>query len=181
MEEGRDERCVTVYCSSATVDSVYHEAAQALGQFIAERGWTLVYGGNYSGVMASLGDGARSADGRIVGVSPALFGDLIDQNVSRFIAADDMRHRKATMEQLGDAFVILPGGIGTMEEFFEILVGRQLKVHDKPIVLLNTNGFYDPLVAWLRTGTQAGFVRGITWEQLLVASTPDEALDLIDG
>jgi uncharacterized protein (TIGR00730 family) len=141
MEDGRSETCITVFCSSATVEAVYHEAAHELGAFIARRGMTLVYGGNHSGVMASLGDGARSAHGRIVGVSPKLFGDLIDRKVSRFIEATDMRHRKATMEQLGDAFVILPGGIGTMEEFFEILVGRQLKQHDKPIVLLNTNGF----------------------------------------
>ena len=172
---------VTCYCSSCTVDRPYHDAAGELGLAIGSRGWTLVYGGNHCGLMGDLADAVRQTGGRVVGVSPPLFGDVDDKLADEFVIADDMRHRKAEMERRGDAFVVLPGGIGTLEEFFEILVGRHLAVHDKPVLLVNVNGFYDPLIRWLRDGTRTGFVRPAVWDQLEVLPTVTAALERLDA
>ncbi len=173
---------VTVYASSATgVAKHFFEAAEALGRGIGGRGWTLVYGGNACGPMGRLADGARAAGGRVVGISPAFFGDLIDRQCDKLIQPANMRDRKAAMEEHGDALLTLPGGVGTLEEFFEATVGRQLAQHDKPIVLVNVAGYYDPLLDWLRRGTDEGFVRASLWEQLDVADTVDDALAKLDA
>ncbi len=179
MKDHTNTSAVTVFCGSGRVDPIYHEAARALGDAIGRRGMTLVYGGNHTGLMADVSDAARDAGGRVVGVSPPLFGDLNDGKCDEFIVSGNMRDRKAEMERRGDAFVILPGGIGTLEEFFEILVGRQLRVHGKPVILLNIAGFYDPLLAWLRQATELGFIRAVTWDELQIAASAEEALDLI--
>ncbi len=152
------------------MDQAFHDAAARLGHEIGTRSWTLIYGGNYCGLMADVADGVRNGGGRVVGISPPFFGDVDDKLADEFVVATDMRHRKAEMERRGDAFVILPGGIGTLEEFFEILVGRHLAVHDKPVLLVNINGFYDPLIAWLRQSTDTGFVRPAVWDQLEVVA-----------
>ncbi|MEM7808711.1 MAG: TIGR00730 family Rossman fold protein [Planctomycetota bacterium] len=179
MTNEPDAFCVTVFCGSGNVDPSFHEAARELGEGIGNAGMTLVYGGNYTGLMADVSDGVRNTGGRVVGISPPLFGDLNDTKCDEFVIATDMRHRKAEMEQRGDAFVILPGGIGTLEEFFEILVGRQLHVHAKPVILLDINGFYRPLIDWMKHATTLGFVRQVTWEELQIATSADEALQLL--
>src|SRR5688500_9795335 len=143
-------RAVTVYCSSSNhVPGVYLDAAAELGHAIASHGWTLVYGGNAVGCMGKLADAARAAGGRVVGVTPQLLVDygIADRNCHELIVSATMRERKALLEQRGDAFVALPGGLGTFEEVFEILVGRTLGYHAKPVVLLNVAGYYAPLLA----------------------------------
>ena len=171
---------VTAFASSCRgVAAVHFDAARDFGAAVAREGWALVYGGNTPGPMGAMADACRAGGGRVVGVSPALFGDLNDRQCDEFVVADDMRHRKAEMERRGDAFVTLPGGIGTMEEFFEILVGRHLRQHDKPVILLDVAGYYRPLIEWLRRGTDAGFVRPGVWEQLHVAEGVDAAIDVL--
>ena len=172
---------VTVFLSSGQVARVHFDAAAAVGRGIGRRGWTLVYGGNNTGPMGALADGAREAGGRVVGISPKLFGDCMDANCDEFLLADDMRHRKAEMEQRGDAFVVLPGGLGTLEEFFEILVGRFLKLHAKPIVLVNIDGYFDPLLEFVLRGIDAGFVREAAWSLVKVVETAEAALVSLEG
>jgi uncharacterized protein (TIGR00730 family) len=172
-------RSVTVYCSSSRrVPAVYTQAAHELGQAIAAAGWTLVYGGNDTGCMGVLARSARSAGGKVVGVSPRLFLDkgVIDNACDELIITDDMRQRKEAMEKAGDAFIALPGGIGTFEELFEILVGKQLKYHNKPIVILNVENYFAPFVELLEHGRQLGFVRDGTLQQMCIAATVADAI-----
>lgn len=155
-------RSVTVYCSSSNhVSPLYFHAASELGTAIAKHNWTLVYGGNAVGCMGALADAARAANGRVVGITPRALVDkgIADEKCDELIITDSMRQRKHLLEQRGDAFCVLPGGVGTFEEFFEILVGRQLGYHNKPIVLLNINGYYAPLLAMLEHGLNERFLR----------------------
>lgn len=172
-----DQFAVTVFLSSCDVDDVYFDAARAMGEGVASRGWTLVYGGNNTGPMGALADGARQAGGKVVGISPKLFGDCMDGNCDEFFLADDMRHRKSELEKRGNAFVILPGGLGTLEEFFEILVGRHLGLHDKPVILVNVAGFFDTLVAMVERWIDEGFVRPNAWAECDVVDSVEAALE----
>ena len=136
-------RRVTVFCSSSgDIEPVYLEAAAELGAAIAREGWELVYGGNNLGAMGALADGCRAAGGCVIGVTPQLFVDkgYIDKACRELIVTPDMRSRKARMEELGDAFVAMPGGFGTLEELSEMLVGRLLKYHAKPVDSLQRGG-----------------------------------------
>jgi len=165
-------RSVTVYCSSSSaVAAEYHSAARELGAAIAQEGWGLVYGGNFVGLMAAVAQGARDAGGRVTGITPQLMHDkgLSDANADELIVTNDMRDRKALLEKRGDAFVALPGGLGTFEEVFETLVGRQLGYHNKPIVLLNVADYYRPLLAMLEHGITQKFVKTAARELLFVA------------
>lgn len=172
-------RAITAFCSSCEVDPVFFRAAEDFGRAIAENGWTLVYGGNDTGPMGAMARGARSARGRVIGVSPKLFGDLMDNACDEFHVTETMRERKAKMESLGDAFVTLPGGLGTLEEFFEIVVGRHLRTHGKPLVLLNIAGFYDPLIEMIRRGIDSGFIRPPAWEPVHIAADVHGAIDFL--
>lgn len=170
-------QAVTVYCSSSkSVERHYFEAAGALGRAIASAGWRLVYGGNAVGMMASLADGARQAGGKVIGITPQLLVDkgIADEKCDELIITDDMRQRKALMEQRGDAFIALPGGIGTLEEVFEIFVARHLGYHAKPIVLLNVANYYAPLLKMLEHGLEQRFIRKGA-EQLLFVTDRVEA------
>lgn len=155
-------RTVTVYCSSSRkLAPHYYDAGRELGAAIAQRGWTLVYGGNNIGLMGTLADAMRAGGGKVIGITPRLMVDegIADEKCDELIITDSMRQRKELMEQRGDAFIALPGGLGTFEEIFEIIVGRQLGYHDKPIVFLNVAGYYDPLLAMLEHGIEQNFIR----------------------
>jgi uncharacterized protein (TIGR00730 family) len=172
-------RSVTVYCSSSShVPDVYPRAAAELGRAIAREKWTLVYGGNCVGCMGALANGARDAGGKVLGISPQLMvdGGIGDDKCDEYIVTPDMRARKALLEQRGDAFITLPGGIGTFEEFFEILVGRVLGMHHKPVVLLDVAGYYDPLVAMFDHGIEHRFIKPKVREAYFLATTVDEAI-----
>ena len=175
-------RAVTVYCSSSScVPRVYFEAAEDLGRRIAEQGWHLVYGGNSCGLMASLADAARAAKGRVIGVTPQ---SLVDKGISdalchELIVTTGMRDRKAHMEERGDAFIALPGGLGTLEEILEIIVGRQLGYHAKPIVLLNIAGYYDPLLVMLDHGIEQRFIKASSRELIHVAVNVESAMEYL--
>lgn len=141
---------ICVYCSSSdAVDSIYLETARTLGAQMAARGDTLVYGGADLGLMGAVARAVHAGGGRVVGVIPqALQARGIAYAIAdEVIITPDLRERKATMEARADAFIALPGGIGTLEELLEVLTLRQLQVHTKPIVLLNTADYYAPLFA----------------------------------
>jgi uncharacterized protein (TIGR00730 family) len=153
---------ITVYCSSSTkVSPAYFVAAEELGRAIAANHWQLVYGGNCIGCMKSLADGARSAGGKVVGITPQLLVDegIADRQCDELIVTQTMRQRKELMEQRGDAFVTLPGGLGTLEEIFEIIVGKYLAVHQKPILILNIDNFYAPLLEMIQHGIDQKFIK----------------------
>lgn len=173
-------RSVTAYCSSSTAVAAHfaHDAAEA-GRAIALNQWTLVYGGNPIGLMKHLSDGARSAGGRVVGITPQLFVDknYHDTLAHELVVTANMRDRKALMETRGDAFLTLPGGLGTFEEIFEIIVGKQLGYHAKPIVLLNTAGYFAPLLEMIDHGIEQHFIKPAARELYFVADTVDAAIE----
>lgn len=143
-------KAICVYASSSNaVAPIYREMAEALGREIAMRGLTLVYGGGDLGLMGAAARGARSAGGYVIGIAPRALTDkgINFELAHELLVARDLRERKAWMEERADAFVALPGGFGTLEELLEMLTLRQLQLHQHPIVMLNTAGFYSPLIA----------------------------------
>ena len=175
-------RSVTVYCSSSRhVAPVYFEVAAELGAAIARNGWRLVYGGNRIGCMGALADAARAAGGKVTGITPQLLVDqgIADEKCDELVVTSGMRERKALLEERADAFVTLPGGLGTFEELFEILVGRLLGYHSKPIVLLNVESFYAPLLAMIEHGIEQRFIRPNAREAYFVARDVAEAIEFL--
>ena len=175
-------RSVTVYCSSSSaVPRAYAIAAAQLGRAIAENNWMLVYGGNCVGTMGAVSDGCRDAGGRVIGITPQLFIDkgIDDKRCHELVVTECMRTRKAAMENRGDAFITLPGGLGTLEEIFEIIVGKQLGIHDKPIVLLNVNNYFAPLLAMIEQGIEQHFIKPKARELYFVADDVGAAVDHI--
>lgn len=173
---------VTIYCSSSSeIRREFFEAGEALGAAIARRGWTLVYGGNRVGLMGAVADAARAAGGKVVGVTPRLLVDqgIGDERCDELVVTDSMRQRKALLEERADAFVALPGGLGTFEEFFEVLVARLLGYHDKPIVLINTAGYYDPLIAAIEHGVAERFIKPRARQAYFVAATVEQAVEYL--
>jgi uncharacterized protein (TIGR00730 family) len=167
---------ICVYCSaSITLDPVFHTIAAQLGRGIAERGDVLVYGGGSTGLMGEIARAVHAGGGKVQGVIPQALVEREQayHTADELIVTQDMRQRKAEMERRADAFVVLPGGIGTLDELFEILSLRQLKLTTKPLVVLNQNGFYDPLYALLTHMRDASFLR--TPLDVLLGFAPDVA------
>lgn len=166
---------VCVYCGSRTgTDPAAAQAAREVGQWIGAHGGQLVYGGGHNGLMGILADSASAAGARVVGVIPH---SMVEREWARtrceeLIVVDTMHERKRIMMERGDAFLALPGGIGTFEEFFEAWAWRQLGFHDKPVGLLNTRGYYDPMLAFMRQTTEAGFVSDWQMGLIRVGSEP---------
>jgi uncharacterized protein (TIGR00730 family) len=172
-------RNVTVYCSSSSqIAPVYNTAAAELGRRIAQRGWGLVYGGNRVGLMGILSDACRAAGGKVVGITPQWFIDkgIGDDRADELIVSSGMRDRKEMMENRGDALLALPGGLGTLEEIFEVIVARQLGRHDKPIVILNIAHYYDPLLEMIRHGIEHRFIKPAANQLYFVADSVDSAI-----
>ena len=167
-----------VYCGSRPGENpAFAEAAQAVGQWIGEHGGQLVYGGGRGGLMGVVAEATRLAGGRVVGIIPQALVDkeLANRLCDELHIVQTMHERKAMMAERSDAFIALPGGIGTFEELFEVWTWRQLGYHDKPLGLLNTAGYYDGLLAFLRTSVASGFMGD--WQMaLLQADTSAEPL-----
>ncbi len=170
--------------ASSDIDQSYMDASFRLGKLIAMRGCGMVFGGGKHGLMGAAARGAREAGGEIIGVAPRFFepDGVLFEHCSSFVFTDTMRERKQRMEELSDAFIVMPGGIGTMEEFLEIFTLRQLGRHRKPIAILNTNGYYDHLRAMLSHACAEGFMKAETVaDDLFFMSEPEEAEGFIDG
>jgi uncharacterized protein (TIGR00730 family) len=175
-------RAVTVYCSSSTtIAPEFFDAGRELGRAISANNWKLVYGGNNVGLMGAVADAVRASGGKVIGVTPQLFIDkgLDDKDCEELLVTECMRTRKAAMEARGDAFVALPGGIGTYEELFEMIVGRQLGFHDKPIVLIDTLGYFEPFTTMIDKGIEQGFIRTESRDLFFVTSSIPEAIEHI--
>ena len=170
---------IVVYCgSNLGATPVYAEAARGLGEAIAKRGSRLVYGGGCIGLMGTVADAVLQAGGEAVGVIPTFLREkeVAHRGLTELIETPDMPSRKNKMIELGDAFIALAGGIGIFEELFEVLSLAQLKQHRKPVGLVNTAGFYDPLLALLQQTATQGFMPAANLSLLCVADTPQELL-----
>lgn len=150
-----------VYCGSRPgVDPQHAEAAQALGQWIGSRGGQLVYGGGRNGLMGITALATRSSGGRVVGVIPSSLveREWANHDCDELLVVETMHERKRIMAERSDAFLALPGGIGTFEEFFEVWTWRQLGYHNKPVGLLNLGGYYDAMLTFLKGSVREGFM-----------------------
>jgi uncharacterized protein (TIGR00730 family) len=176
----RAMRRVCVFCgSSSGGDGAYTEAVVELARAIAERGIGLVYGAGRVGLMGALADAALEAGGEVIGVIPRALVDreVAHQALTELHVVDSMHERKALMADLADAFVAAPGGLGTLEELFEVLTWSQLGLHDKPCGLLDVRGYYDALDAFLDHAVAEGFLRPDSRRMLLAGRDPGEILD----
>ena len=170
-----------VYCGSRAGNSPEFSAlARDVGSWIAQRGGQLVYGGGHNGLMGIMADATLAGGGRVIGVIPKALVDkeFAHTGCTELHIVENMHERKRIMAEHADAFLALPGGIGTLEEFFEVWTWRQLGYHDKPVGLLNINGFYDHLLAFLNSAVAAGFMNA--WQMDLIR-TGDNAPALLDA
>jgi uncharacterized protein (TIGR00730 family) len=175
-------RNVAVFCASADgVDPEFCAVAAELGRALAERNIGVVYGGAKVGLMRAVAEAALAAGGRVVGVIPNLLVDLevAHDGLTELHVTDTMHTRKALIGERSDAFIALPGGFGTLEELFEVLTWQTLKIHAKPVVLLNTNGFYDKLLEFLDSCVTQGMLSQPKRDIVLVADTVGAALRLL--
>ena len=167
-------RAVTVYAGSSTRATDEHlSLARALGDAIARQGWAVVYGGANVGLMGALADAALDAGGRVEGVILDTFARVSHAAIHDLVTVGDMRSRKAGLAHRGDAYVVLPGGYGTLEELSEILVERQLALHRKPLVIVNHHGFWDPLLALVERMVEDALVK--EKNRALMTVVPDAA------
>lgn len=173
---------VCVYSASSTqIDPIYFQAADTLGRLLAQKGINLINGAGCLGLMSRISDAALATGGTVTGIIPHF---MVEQNwhhkgLTHLIETETMHERKRMMADLSDGIIALPGGCGTMEELLEIITWKQLGLYLKPIVILNTNGFYNPLLEMLERAIDQHFMRrqhGSIWQ---VAQTPDEAIQLL--
>lgn len=176
-------RRVCVYCASSTYDQQLLDIATEVGGEIARRGWSLVSGGGNVSMMGALAESARAGGARTVGVIPEglRVREVADTSADELVVVTSMRERKREMEERSDAFLTLPGGIGTMEEMFEMWTSASLGFHYKPVVLYDPIGFYTPLLDWVRGLAGAGLVKPEALEALVVCDTLEAALDACGG
>jgi uncharacterized protein (TIGR00730 family) len=175
---------ICVYCGSRPGRSAAFEAtARETGTLIGRLGWQLVYGGGRAGLMGSLADAALAAGARVVGVIPRslMQRELGHAGLSELHVVETMHERKRLMAERSDAFLALPGGIGTLEELFEVWTWRQLGYHDKPVGLLNVDGYYDRLLDFASGMAEAGFVTPTQRELLQVDAMPAPLLQRLGG
>jgi uncharacterized protein (TIGR00730 family) len=175
-------RNVAVFCASADgTNPVYRNVAEELGRALAARSLGLIYGGATVGLMQAVADATLAAGGRVVGVIPEVLVNLevAHPGLTELHVTSTMHTRKALMGERSDAFIALPGGYGTFEELFEVLAWQTLKLHSKPILLINTNGFYDKMLDFLEHCVTEGMMTQRKREILLVADSVDEAMRLL--
>ncbi|MDH6313661.1 uncharacterized protein (TIGR00730 family) [Parabacteroides sp. PFB2-10] len=178
----KEIRTVCVYCASSTkIDPVYFEAAARLGELLGRQTLRVVNGAGSIGLMRAVSDATLKAGGSVTGVIPHF---MVKENwhhphLTEMIEVETMHQRKQTMADLSDAVIALPGGCGTLEELLEIITWKQLGLYLNPIVILNTNHYFDPLIAMLQRAVDEQFMRPQHQTMWAVAETPEEAVDLI--
>lgn len=170
--------------ASPTIDAKYITEVEKLGAEMARRGHALVFGGGGNGLMGAAARGVRSEGGKIIGVIPSFFNDEHVEAICDFcdelIYTETMRERKQIMEDRADAFIVVPGGIGTFEEFFEVLTLKQLCRHNKPIALYNINGYYDELNAVMEQAIKKNFIRENCTRLYELSEDPDAILKYVE-
>ena len=175
-------RRVCVFCGSSVGNhSAYAEAAQAMGAVLAKRGIGLVYGGGNVGLMGVVADAVMAHGGEAIGVIPQSLADreIAHGGITQLHVVDSMHARKAMMAELSDAFVAMPGGVGTFEEFFEVVTWTQLGLHRKPCGLLNVQGFYTPLAAFIDQAVSEGFIKPVHRAAIVVDNDPARLLNTL--
>lgn len=173
-------KSVSVFCgSSSGNDPSYTEEAYRLGKALAKKKISLVYGGAKIGLMGSVASGCLENGGRVIGVIPSFLKtkEVVHEQLSELITVKTMHERKSKMNELSDGIICLPGGFGTMEEFFEILTWGQLGLHEKPMAMLNTNKFYDPLLQLFDQMVKSEFLKKLNFDMVLVSELTDDLLD----
>ncbi len=173
---------ICVFCASSnSVDDLFKQTALELGKELGKRGIELVYGGASIGLMGCVARGVHEEKGKVIGVLPEFFKtkDIEYSEADELIVTQDMRERKAVMDQRSDAFIVLPGGIGTLEEAMEILSMRQLRLTDKPLVFINTRGFYDGLLATFEEMVEMKFAKANIKDMYEMVPDPQSALDYV--
>lgn len=173
---------ICVYgASGEKLDRAYFEAAYELGQLMARSGDRLVFGGGAGGLMGACARGAADAGGEVLGIAPRFFDEpgILFDRCTDFLFTETMRERKQAMEEAAEAFIALPGGIGTFEEFFETLTLKQLGRHAKPMAALNTLNYYAPMEAMLRSASEGGFMSESCFQLFSLCQTPAEALKAV--
>ena len=174
---------IAVFCGSSTGNNPsYINAAKKLGAFFGENGIDLVYGGGKVGLMGAIADAVLESGGKVFGVIPEYLKEkeIEHTGLTELFVVADMHERKAKMASMADAFVALPGGAGTLEEFFEVWTWAQLGHHSKPCALYNTNGFYQDLLAMVTNMTNSGFMSEEYANMLILADTPKELVRCIE-
>lgn len=173
-------KSITVFCgSSFGTDDIYKEQAFLLGQTFAKQQIQLIYGGADVGLMGTVADGVLSEGGKATGVLPQFLQskEIAHKNLTELIIVETMHERKTKMNDLCDGVIVLPGGYGTLEEFFEMITWAQLGLHQKPIGILNINGFYDDLIKLVQTMVDKGFLKPINRDMLLISGSIDKLLE----
>lgn len=174
---------ICVFCGSSDGnDLAITDAAKKLGEIFAERKITLVYGAAKIGVMGTLAKSVLDNSGEVIGIIPSFLKkkEVVHLGLTKLVTTDNMHERKLKMQEESDGFIALPGGMGTLEELFEIVTWLQLGLHQKPIGLLNVNGFYNELVKMLETMVRKGFLSIENYELLLVDSNPIKLLEKME-
>lgn len=175
---------ISVFCgSSMGSEEIYKSQANLLGQTLAKRDIQVVYGGANVGLMSALADGVLISGGKIIGIIPRFLKskEIAHKELTKLILVDSMHERKTKMNELSDGVIALPGGYGTLDEFFEMLTWGQLGLHKKPVALLNIDGFYDPLYTMIQTMVNKGFLKEAYREMLIISSHIDELLDKMNN
>jgi uncharacterized protein (TIGR00730 family) len=175
---------ITVFCgSSFGTEKQYEEQAYLLGKTLAERNIGLVYGGANVGLMGAVADGAIENNGEVIGVLPHFLQnkEIAHEGLTELILVETMHERKTKMNDLTDGVITLPGGFGTLEEFFEMLTWAQLGLHQKPIGILNVNGFYNELLALVDTMVKKGFLKAVNRNMLLTSENIDDLLNQMES
>lgn len=174
---------VCVYCgASMQADQVYKDAATRLGEILAKSNVEVVFGGGKRGLMGIVADSALAHKGRVIGIIPKLLEDYegAHLSLSELHVVDSMHTRKKKMSELADAFVVLPGGFGTLDELFEILTWRQLQIHHKPVIIININGYWDPLKKLIHNVIEQNFAPAGHALFTTFVERPDEVLDILE-
>ena len=175
---------IAVFCGARSgADPAFADDARELGRLIAERGSRLVYGGGNVGLMGVIADAALENGGALTGVIPRSMVEieLAHTGVDDMRVVETMLERKQLIAEVSDAFICLPGGVGTLDELFEVVTWNQLRLHDKPVTLINTNGFYDGLWEFLRRAADLGLILPRTMAQISLAESPAHALELLEA
>lgn len=175
---------VAVFCASSIgSEKIFSEQAYLLGKALAEKNHTLIYGGSNVGLMGRVADGALENNGKVIGVLPRFLQEkeIAHNGLTELILVETMHERKAVMNELSDSVIALPGSFGTMEELFEMLTWGQLQLHQKPVGILNINGFFNELLAFIETMMKSGFLKEVYGDLLLRSADIEELLTLMNN